>query len=178
MADSWEDEADDWEAEADKLVSGINLNEVDESRFEGEQTSAAPESWEEAVPKGQVSNAAHACSVPLVSALQCYEVSQAKSKHCSVTRAVPAGLMCTFDASTIHVRLLRCQQCLAANVSSALGYLQPKKVVESRYALRDAKDAAAAAAAANIDPNDKAAVARAQVRNFFFLNLLSFWLMN
>lgn len=40
--------------------------------------------------------------------------------------------------------------------------MQPKKVVESRYAARDARDAAAHAAAPKFDPNDPAAAARAQ----------------
>jgi hypothetical protein len=53
MADSWEDEEDDWEAEADKLVSGINLNEVDESRFADEETGAVPEEWDADVPTSQ-----------------------------------------------------------------------------------------------------------------------------
>lgn len=53
MADNWEDEADDWEAEADRL-DGINLNDVDESKFAGED-EGAPDSWEDAVPQSQVS---------------------------------------------------------------------------------------------------------------------------
>lgn len=53
MGDTWEDEADDWEAEADKLVTGINLNEVDESKFAGED-DGAPASWDDDVPASQV----------------------------------------------------------------------------------------------------------------------------
>ena len=53
MADSWEDEADDWEAEADKLVAGVDINDVDESKFEGED-EGAPDSWEDSVPASQV----------------------------------------------------------------------------------------------------------------------------
>jgi hypothetical protein len=53
MGDTWEDEADDWEAEADNMVAGINLNEVDESKFAGED-DCAPESWDDDVPASQV----------------------------------------------------------------------------------------------------------------------------
>jgi Translation initiation factor eIF3 subunit len=45
---------------------------------------------------------------------------------------------------------------------SACAALQPKKVAETRYAARDAKDAAAAARAAEVDPHDPAAVKFAQ----------------
>lgn len=40
--------------------------------------------------------------------------------------------------------------------------VQPKKVTESKYAAKDRADASVAAASANVDPNDPAAVARAQ----------------
>ena len=40
--------------------------------------------------------------------------------------------------------------------------MQPKRVTESRYAERDARDAAAAAASIAVDPTDAAAVKRAQ----------------
>jgi hypothetical protein len=52
MADSWEDEADDWEAEADRL-EGLRLNEVDESRFAGED-EGVQDTWEDDVPARQV----------------------------------------------------------------------------------------------------------------------------
>lgn len=54
MGDSWEDE-DDWEVEADRLVAGVNLHEVDESKFAGEADAPVEDDWENDVPASQVS---------------------------------------------------------------------------------------------------------------------------
>lgn len=54
MGDSWEDE-DDWEAEADRLVAGVNLHDVDESKFAGEADAPVEDDWENDVPASQVS---------------------------------------------------------------------------------------------------------------------------
>jgi hypothetical protein len=53
MGDSWEDE-DDWETEADRLVAGVNLHDVDESKFEGEADAPVEDDWENDVPATQV----------------------------------------------------------------------------------------------------------------------------
>ena len=53
MGDSWEDD-DDWEAEADRLVAGVNLHDVDESKFEGEADAPEVDDWENDVPTTQV----------------------------------------------------------------------------------------------------------------------------
>ena len=50
---SWEDE-DDWETEANQLVSGIDLNEVDEAKFADEEAIAKERAWDEDVPSSQV----------------------------------------------------------------------------------------------------------------------------
>lgn len=51
MGDSWED---DWEAEADQMIAGVDLNDVDESKFEGEATAPVEDDWEAVVPTSQV----------------------------------------------------------------------------------------------------------------------------
>lgn len=51
MGDSWED---DWEAEADQMIAGVNLHDVDESKFEGEATAPVEDDWESEVPASQV----------------------------------------------------------------------------------------------------------------------------
>eukprot|EP00892_Ulva_mutabilis_P010887 jgi/Ulvmu1/8170/UM040_0067.1 len=50
MGDSWED---DWEAEADQMVAGVDLTDVDESKFAGEATAPVEDDWESAVPVSQ-----------------------------------------------------------------------------------------------------------------------------
>jgi hypothetical protein len=51
MADSWED---DWETEADKLVAGVALNDIDESKFEGEDEGFEDDDWDAEVPAPKV----------------------------------------------------------------------------------------------------------------------------
>jgi hypothetical protein len=51
MGDSWED---DWEAEADHLVAGVNLHDVDETKFAGEADAPVEDDWENDVPATQV----------------------------------------------------------------------------------------------------------------------------
>jgi hypothetical protein len=45
---------DDWETEADRLVAGVNLHDVDESKFEGEADAPVEDDWENDVPATQV----------------------------------------------------------------------------------------------------------------------------
>lgn len=48
MADTWED----WEEEADTLVAGVNINEVDEDKFAGEDEGLTDD-WESSTPAPQ-----------------------------------------------------------------------------------------------------------------------------
>jgi hypothetical protein len=50
MAD-WDD---DWENEAERLVAGVDIHEVDESKFEGEEDEAVVDDWDADVPAPQV----------------------------------------------------------------------------------------------------------------------------